>query len=117
DGITVHFKNLPRPPPEISQGRDEGTGAGEYEIQGVRNRRRWAITNQHVANHAASGRGKQREENKPYDVEIAPSRDGAANDAIEHNSNEIQTAIKRIDGRGHRFHVYLAYPPPLGLGF
>ena len=45
--------------------------------------------------------GKEREKNKPDDVEIALARDGAADDAVEHDTYQIQAAVERIDGLVH----------------
>src|SRR5699024_11619245 len=97
----MHFENLPRAAFEIYQCGNERSGACESQIERVGNGISRTITHAHVADHAAGGGGKEREKNKPDDVEIALARDGAADDAVEHDTDQIQAAVERIDGRVH----------------
>ena len=97
----MHFENLPRAAFEIYQCGNQRAGACEDQIQRVGNGISRTIADEHVADHAAGGGGKEREKNKPDDVEIALARDGAADDAVENDTYQIQAAVERIDGLVH----------------
>lgn len=97
DGVAVDFENLPGATLEVRQESNQGADAGEDEIKRVRDSVGGAVTDQHVADHAAGGGGEQGQENEANDVEVALARDGAADNAVEDNTNEVQAAVEQVD--------------------
>src|SRR5690625_1990343 len=97
----MHFENLPCAAFEIYQCGNQRADACEDQIKRDGNGISKTIADEHVADHDAGGGGKEREKNKPDNVEIALARDGSANYAVEHDTYQIQAAVECIDGLVH----------------